>query len=346
MNVLYAIQGTGNGHFSRANEFIPKLQERMKLDVLISGTNADIKLNYPVKYRFNGLSYAFGKTGGIDYWQSYRSLRLRQFYEDVTSLPVHDYDLIISDYEPVSSWAAKKAGVPCVGLSHQSAFLSANTPRPTEKSRLTELLFSHYAPCDIPIGFHYKSYDDFIYTPVIRSDVRALKPSIGKHITVYLPAWSEDALIPIFQRFQSFQWHIFSKHTKANRAFKNVVVRPVDNQAYLKSMESSWGVLTGGGFEAPAEAMYLGKKLMVIPMRDQYEQKCNAEALISFGISVVPKITRKFYQQLEAWIEDSPRVEVYFPDHTEHVIDDILEQTLKSDLAVHSIANEPFKLAI
>ncbi|MCC5926604.1 MAG: glycosyl transferase [Bacteroidetes bacterium] len=343
MNILYAIQGTGNGHFSRANEFIPKLRKHVNLDVLISGTNADVKLQYPVKYRFNGLSYAFGKSGGIDYWQSFKSLQIRQFLKDMNTLPIQQYDFIISDFEPISSWAAKKAGITCVGLSHQSAFLSKKTPRPSERSPFTEVLFTHYAPCDIPIGFHYKSYDEFIYTPVIRSDVRALKPSAGKHITVYLPAWSQEILIPVFQRFQSFQWHIFSKHTTANKAYKNVVVRPVDNQAYLKSMETAWGIVTGGGFEAPAEAMYLGKKLMIIPMRDQYEQKCNAEALKEFGVSIVPKISRKFYTQLEQWIDESQRAEVQFPDQTDYIIDRLL---VKQDLSQQIATEDLFKQAV
>ena len=40
MKILYAIQGTGNGHLSRAREFIPALAARTSMDVLISGTNA------------------------------------------------------------------------------------------------------------------------------------------------------------------------------------------------------------------------------------------------------------------------------------------------------------------
>lgn len=343
MNVLYAIQGTGNGHLSRASEFLPALRKRVNLDVLISGTNADVCINHPITYRFNGLSYAFGKTGGIDYWKTFQSLRIRQFFHDVRSLPVHKYDLVISDYEPVSSWAARRAGIPCIGLSHQSAFLSPLTPRPEEKSPFTELLFTRYAPCDIPIGFHYKAYDDFIFTPVIRSEVRELKPSIGKHITVYLPAWSEEKLIPVFQRFQGFQWHIFSKHTSVNSAFRNVVVRPVDNQSYLKSMETAWGVLTGGGFEAPAEALFLGKKLMVVPMKDQYEQKCNAEALKAFGVSVVPKINRSFFEHLQRWMDEGPRIQADFPHHTDAIIDQLI---LKGDTAKDYLTEDNFRLAI
>ena len=60
MKVLYAIQGTGNGHISRANEIIPILERRVNLDILVSGKNSTLKLNYQVKYNFDGISFAFG----------------------------------------------------------------------------------------------------------------------------------------------------------------------------------------------------------------------------------------------------------------------------------------------
>ena len=46
MKVLYAIQGTGNGHISRAREVIPFLKQQCDLDILISGTQSDVQLPY------------------------------------------------------------------------------------------------------------------------------------------------------------------------------------------------------------------------------------------------------------------------------------------------------------
>jgi len=63
MKILYAIQGTGNGHISRARDIIPLLQKKGELDILISGTEADVDLGYPVKYKLKGMSFVFGKHG-------------------------------------------------------------------------------------------------------------------------------------------------------------------------------------------------------------------------------------------------------------------------------------------
>jgi hypothetical protein len=40
------------------------------------------------------------------------------------------------------------------------------------------------------------------------------------------------------------------------------------------------------GFEGPSEALYLKKKLLVIPISGQYEQACNAAALQKMGVPV------------------------------------------------------------
>lgn len=65
MKILYAIQGTGNGHLSRSMEIVPLLQQMAEVNVLVSGTQGDLELPFPVKYAFNGFGFIFGKSGGV-----------------------------------------------------------------------------------------------------------------------------------------------------------------------------------------------------------------------------------------------------------------------------------------
>ena len=71
MKILYAVQGTGNGHITRAMEIIPYLEKKGELDILVSGIQSDIELPFKVKYKFNGLSFIFGKL------QSYKVAKLQ-----------------------------------------------------------------------------------------------------------------------------------------------------------------------------------------------------------------------------------------------------------------------------
>ncbi len=59
------------------------------------------------------------------------------------------------------------------------------------------------------------------------------------------------------------------------------------------------GVLCGAGFETPSEALYLKKKLLVIPMKNQYEQQCNAMALKEIGVPVIYDFNIKSIKKLK-----------------------------------------------
>src|SRR5215211_5608969 len=130
MKILYAVQGTGNGHLCRARDIIPILRKKGEVDILVSGCQADVDLPYEIKYRFGGLSFIFGKKGGIDYFETYKRSNLKELFREINALPVDDYDVIINDFEPVSAWACYTKGRPCIGLSHQLGVSNKRTPKP------------------------------------------------------------------------------------------------------------------------------------------------------------------------------------------------------------------------
>ena len=186
MKILFAIQGTGNGHLSRARDIYPELAKHGEVDVLISGIQADVEVPFPVKYRYYGLSFIFGKTGGVDIWATVRRMKPLRLMRDINKLPVQDYDLVINDFEPVSAWACKLKGRPCISLSHQSAVLNRNAPQPAATDMLGYIVLKRYAPVTAAYGFHFRQYDENIFTPVIRRDVRNMQPTDEGHYTVYL----------------------------------------------------------------------------------------------------------------------------------------------------------------
>ena len=70
-------------------------------------------------------------------------------------------------------------------------------------------------------------------------------------------------------------------------------IKPIGDSNFERAMAWSSGVICGAGFETPAEAMYLKKKLLVVPMKGQYEQACNAESLKELGVIVLPSFNKK-----------------------------------------------------
>ncbi|MDW7694648.1 glycosyltransferase family protein [Flammeovirgaceae bacterium SG7u.111] len=325
MRILYAIQGTGNGHLSRARDIVPILQKKGELDLLVSGYQADVDLPFEVKYRCNGLSFIFGKSGGVDLLKTVTSVSPITLYGEIKEIPVEKYDLVINDFEPVSAWACKLKNIPCISLSHQCALFSPKTPKPQKFDPVGKAILSNYAPTTANYGFHFDTFDKQIYTPVIRQQIRELHPENKGHYTVYLPSYRDQTLVEKLGKFPAAKWEVFSKHNKKPLETGNVSIRPVNNDGFIKSMTTSMGVLCGAGFETPAEALFLEKKLMVIPMKNQYEQHCNAAALEQMGVPVLQSLAG-VDGKIEEWLETSEGVRVNYPDITEQIIDELLQK--------------------
>lgn len=324
MKILYAIQGTGNGHISRARDIIPVLQKNNEVDILVSGSQADVQLPFEVKYKYQGLGFVFGKKGGIDILESYKKSNLKVFFSEINCLPVQAYDLVINDFEPVSAWACYQKNKECISLSHQAAVLNKHVPQPKHRDKLGKAILKKYAPSTAQYGFHFKAYDTNIFTPVIRGQVRDQVVEEKGHYTVYLPAYEDSRILKVLKEFPSVPWQVFSKHNKKAFREKNITVQPINNEAFIESMASAEGVLCGAGFETPAEALFMNKKLMVIPMKGQYEQQCNAAALKDMDVPVIKSLKLKHADKIKKWIETGKSIRVDYRDNTEWIIDKIL----------------------
>ncbi|MEP7169619.1 MAG: glycosyltransferase family protein, partial [Bacteroidota bacterium] len=205
------------------------------------------------------------------------------------------------------------------------ATLHPLAPKPKSADFIGRMVLEHYAPTMFNYGYHFKSLDKNIFTPVIRKQVRELNISNKGHYTVYLPSYNDERIIKNLKRFKDVEWQVFSKHNEKKITQRNIHIQPLNNELFLKSMASSAGVLCNAGFGTTSEALFLNKKLLVIPMKTQYEQHCNAAMLKDMGVTVVKKLKKKHADKIEAWLDDKRTVKVNYPDITEKIIDIIIE---------------------
>jgi uncharacterized protein (TIGR00661 family) len=325
MKILYAIQGTGNGHLARATEIVPILKSMADTDVLVSGTQADLKVPFQIDYRFSGMSFIFGQNGGVDILKTIQQMSLFQFIRDLRKLKVNQYDLVINDFEPVSAWACWLHNKECIGLSHQNAVLHPSAPKPEIRDWFGKMILKHYAPVTYSYGFNFKAAFPDIFPPVIRSAIRNSVSTTNSHYTVYLPAYSDQQIQDVFLKIPEISWEVFSKHSKIEYRVDNIHFRPVSLDGFTESFLSCTGLMCTAGFEGPAEAIYLGKKLCVIPMKKQYEQYCNAAYLKTLGIKVLDHFTNSA-PELSEWVQNSTALQIEFPDLTHEILDNILNK--------------------
>lgn len=303
MKIFYAVQATGNGHISRAMELIPHLQQYGTVDIFLSGDNCDLPMDAPVTYRSKGLSLYYNCCGGLDYWKIIRGFRPLRLRKEINELPVEKYDLVINDFDYITAASCAKKKIPSIQIGHQASFQSPFTPRPENKNIIGEWVLKSFAKATDYIGLHFDRYDEFILPPVIKKDIADAEPADKGHITVYLPSYSDQLLEKVLQSYRDLSFQIFSNETKQVTRKNNIVFFPVNKLLFNQSLLECSGIITGAGFETPAEALYLGKRLMCIPTNGQYEQLCNAAALQKLGVMCLKKIDRNFPTLLSQWLD-------------------------------------------
>lgn len=323
MKIFYAVQATGNGHISRAMELLPHLEEYGQVDIFLSGDNGNLDLNGPVKYRSKGISLYYNCNGGLDYWNMFKKFQPLRVRQEIKDLPVEKYDLVLNDFDYITSAACARKKIPSIHFGHQASFLSENTPRPDNKNKTGEWLLRNFVKATRYVGLHFSAYDDFIFPAIVKKDILQADPVDGGYITVYLPSFCEPQLKTIFSAYPELEFHIFSKETTTTRQEDNLRFLPINRHSFSKSLINCHGIISGAGFETPAEALHLGKKIMAIPIKGQYEQQCNAAALTQMGIPCLSTIEKDFQYHFENWMNTPPPPPIDYSssisDSLEHV---------------------------
>ena len=321
MKIFYAIQATGNGHIARAAEIMPYLKQYGDVDVFLSGSNNNLNYPLPTRYRSKGVSLYYNNQGSLDYGKIFKEFNLFRVWKEAKQLPVEKYDIVLNDFESITSLSCRLKGVPSVNFGHQASFYSPNTPMSPKRDFFGRLILKYYAPATSYVGLHFKRYDNFIFNPIVKQDVLSTDPSDMGHITVYLSHYSDEAVSVQLKKIKGIRFEVFSKKVKAPTTSGNITFIPIGGSAFNKSMIRCHGMITGAGFETPAEALFMGKKLLCIPIKGQYEQLCNAEAIKQFNVPVVKKIDDDFSNSIASWL-GGPRPT---PLHLTHSTADIVE---------------------
>lgn len=328
MRILYGIQCTGNGHITRSINIINELRKHVTVDVVTSGSHSEVPVPFTVKYRLSGLSYYFGKNGSYDYWRTVKRNNIFRFLREVRMLPIQNYDLVISDFEPITSWAAMRKNVFCAHVSNQAALLNKNVPKPLIFNPLAKLMLQYFCPADKRYGLFYQKLNDQVFYPPIRDEIKNLQIDDHGFYLVYLPFYSDQLIVEELSKLNGVKWKVYSKHTQVEYVKGSIEVYPISAQ-FTKDMALATGVLCSAGFGTTAEALYLGKKLFVIPMRNQFEQQCNAYALSKLGVHSCKSLP-KGLNSIASWVVDENAPKVSIQDDVRSLTQQILTDYIRN----------------
>jgi len=300
MRILYGAFAQGHGHFSKAAVIVPLLESWGHDVRVISSGAAEPPSGYQFRWHrhFPGLAYAVA-NGGTDY--------SRTFWKWVHETPqvlshlVHvrnlvrefEPDVVISDFEPLTANPMIQPKCEVIALSRQVALSDRAVPLPSEMAwqrKLTRTAIRLFTGgVDRRHGYHYQPLSYRCVPPVIRPELKHLKPHRGEHIVVYnhfhtvdsgtpeaLVRWASRNNVPV-------RAYGFPEVPRGREG--NVWFRPASRNGMMDDMASARGVITSAGLTTAVEAFLLGKPVCTVPIPAQWEQLVNAFHLDAAGIA-------------------------------------------------------------
>ena len=282
MKVFYGVQGTGNGHITRARVMAKELYaEGIEVKFQFTGRPADKYFDMDIFNDYqtrSGLTFNTNK-GQVSYFKTALDAKPFAFLNDIKTLDLSSYDQVICDFEPVTAWAARQQKKHVLGIGHQYAF-NHKIPRKGADPVANQVM-KYFAPANTGVGLHWHHFGQSILPPIIETP-ETPQNIIKNKIVVYLPFEDQKAVINLLSPYKEFDFYLYSPEVSPS-SFSHIVCNPLSRDQFQKDLYDCAGIITNAGFELASEALQLGKKILAKPLHMQMEQISNAAALKELG---------------------------------------------------------------
>lgn len=311
MRIFYGVQGTGNGHITRARVMAKELYKAgIEVDFQFTGRAYEKYFDMEI---FNGYQLRDGLTfssnkGEVSYLKTLLASKPITFVKDIKTLDLKGYDLVISDFEPVTAWAAKSQGVQVLGIGHQYAFRH-KIPR-EGSDPIAEMVMRYYAPVDIGVGLHWHHFGEPVLPPIIET-YQESKETIHNKIIVYLPFEDTQEVIAYLSPFKHFEFHVYTSENVSSR-LDHILCKPLSREGFQRDLVDCAGIISNAGFELASEALQIGKKILAKPLHAQMEQISNAAALHQLGYGHV--MNDMDTAVIDHWLHNAHAVKITYPN--------------------------------
>ena len=314
-NILYGVNGEGAGHSTRAKEVLSHLVAQghtvlvASFDRGLRNLAEDFEVTEIFGFRFayvnNRVRYKRTIAKNlITVPQAAKSLaRLKRFVED------RQIDLVITDFEPLTSHVGHKKGLPVISIDNQHCLTNAVVSYPKQYRRdaaaakLVTRLMTPRANVYLVISFFsapIRKPNTFLFPPLLRQEILDASPTEGDHVLVYVtsPAPALAKLLrSVHCRFVAYG---FGREGEDG----NILYKKSSLEGFFADLVGARAVVANSGFSLVTEALHLAKPYLAVPVSHQFEQIFNAYWLQKSGYGAYWDVLNK--ECVEAFLYNLP----------------------------------------
>jgi uncharacterized protein (TIGR00661 family) len=197
--------------------------------------------------------------------------------------------VVFTDFEPMTAYLANHYDLPLITIDNQHRLRYMTYPCPPEfrsDQVLTENIIRAMVPrpdVSLVTTFYFgKTRNDrtFLFPPILRNEVLALRATQGEHVLVYLTGGFESFV----DQLRGFKRERFVGYGCGHSGEEgNLLFKAPSRDGFLSDLASCKAVMATAGYTLITESLYLRKPYLALPMQGQFEQEINAVFLAQLG---------------------------------------------------------------
>jgi uncharacterized protein (TIGR00661 family) len=352
MRILYGVNGEGMGHATRSEVVIGSLLASNDVRVVASGAAFR-----HLRERLPRVDEIFGPTFAMEEGQIRRWATVRQNVQNAAhELPdtvkrwvaeVDEWkpDIAITDFEPLTGIYARRTHTPMIAVDninmldrcrHDAEIIGAERQDYMLARAITHSMVPGAVEYIVTTFFKppLRRQGTTLVPPIIRPEIVDARPEDGDHLVVYSSGDPHllDALRALDLRARVYGMRGGPDEIEVEG---KIELRPRSSEDFVESLRTSRGVIAGGGFSLLSEAVYLGKPILALPLRGQFEQTMNARYVQRLGYGLCAEtaneeVVREFVERLP---EFSSALAGYEQEGNEHTLRTIAERASEAAAA-------------
>jgi uncharacterized protein (TIGR00661 family) len=207
-------------------------------------------------------------------------------------------DVVISDFESWSYLFAQRHGLPVISIDNMQIInRCAHAPEilagVEDQFRLTNAIVK----AKVPGAAHYHVTTFFypptrkerttLHPPILRPEILAARPEAGGHLLVYQTLTSNPELLEGLRKSgRECRIYGIRRDLEEEVVEGNLRFRPFSEVGFVDDLRTAAGVVASAGFTLMGEAVYLGRPMLALPVKQQFEQLLNARYLEREGFGL------------------------------------------------------------
>jgi uncharacterized protein (TIGR00661 family) len=299
MRILYGVVGEGMGHATRSCVILRHLVKSHDVQIVVSGrAHAFLRKTFPdlEVHEIAGLNMVYEdnevqrRRTALDFIKKLPGFA--DNFETMTRLAEgFRPELVVSDFESFAYLYAKKHDLPVLSIDNMQIInrceLDVDIP---DEEQASWQLAKTVVKAKLPHCDHYLITTFFfpplrkartsLFPPILRDAVLDAPRATGEHVLVYQTSDTFHDLVPTLQRLPG-RFYVYG--LKRDEVLGNVTLKGFSEDGFVRDLASARAVLAGGGFSLMGEAVYLGKPMLSVPLKGQFEQTLNALYLQKLG---------------------------------------------------------------